>query len=72
MGVAIARLIKDDIKPADIMTEEAFLNAMTIVSALGGSTNAVLHLIAIAKSVNITISLDDFQDVSNRIPFLRI
>ena len=70
VGVAIARLIKDDIKPADIMTEEAFLNAMTIVSALGGSTNAVLHLIAIAKSVNITISLDDFQDVSNRIPFL--
>ena len=70
VGVSIARLIKDDIKPTDIMTEDAFLNAMTIVSALGGSTNAVLHLIAIAKSVNIIISLDDFQDVSNRIPFL--
>ena len=70
IGAAISKLIENDIKPKDIMTEESFLNAMTIVSALGGSTNAVLHLIAIAKSVNIKISLNDFQEVSNRVPFL--
>ena len=70
IGAAISNLIENDIKPKDIMTEESFLNAMTIVSALGGSTNAVLHLIAIAKSVNIKISLNDFQEVSNRVPFL--
>ena len=70
IGAAISKLIENDIKPKDIMTEESFLNAMTIVSALGGSTNAVLHLIAIAKSVNIKISLNDFQEVSDRVPFL--
>lgn len=70
IGAAIFKLIENDIKPKDIMTEESFLNAMTIVSALGGSTNAVLHLIAIAKSVNIKISLNDFQEVSDRVPFL--
>ncbi len=70
IGHAISKLIQNDIKPKDIMTEESFFNAMTIVSALGGSTNAVLHLIAIAKSVGIKISLNDFQEVSNRVPFL--
>ena len=70
IGAAISKIIEKDIKPKDVMTEESFFNAMTIVSALGGSTNAVLHLIAIAKSVDIKISLNDFQDVSNRVPFL--
>ncbi len=70
IGAAISKLIEHDIKPKDIMTEESFFNAMTIVSALGGSTNAVLHLIAIAKSVDIKISLNDFQEVSDSVPFL--
>ena len=70
IGAAISKIIEKDIKPKDVMTEESFFNAMTVVSALGGSTNAVLHLIAIAKSVDIRISLNDFQEVSNRVPFL--
>ncbi|MDC3159933.1 dihydroxy-acid dehydratase [Pseudomonadota bacterium] len=70
IGAAISKLIEKNIKPKDIMTEESFFNAMTVVSALGGSTNAVLHLIAIAKSVDIKINLNDFQEVSNRVPFL--
>ena len=69
-GAAVRHLMELDIKPADIMTREAFENAMVIVSALGGSTNAVLHLIAIARSVNVDLNLDDFQNVSNRVPFL--
>ena len=58
------------LRPRDIMTRDAFENAMVIVSALGGSTNAVLHLIAIARSVDVDLTLDDFQAVSDRIPFL--
>ncbi|RIA97850.1 dihydroxy-acid dehydratase [Glomus cerebriforme] len=69
-GWAIRNLLEKDIKPKDIMTREAFENAMIITMILGGSTNAVLHLIAIAKSVDITLNLDDFQKVSDRIPFL--
>lgn len=69
-GAAVRQLMELDIKPTDIMTREAFENAMVIVSALGGSTNAVLHLIAIARSVNVDLNLDDFQNVSNRVPFL--
>jgi dihydroxy-acid dehydratase len=69
-GVAIKELLKKDIKPRDIMTREAFENAMTLVTVLGGSTNAVLHLIAMAHSVDITITLEDFQKVSDKTPVL--
>jgi dihydroxy-acid dehydratase len=69
-GAAVRHLMELEIKPADIMTREAFENAMAIVSALGGSTNAVLHLIAMARSVNVELTLHDFQEVSNRVPFL--
>ena len=69
-GEAILNLLKHDIKPRDIMTREAFENAMVTVMVLGGSTNAVLHLIAMARSVNVPLSLKDFQSVSDRIPLL--
>ena len=69
-GEAILELLKKDIKPRDIMTRAAFENAMVTVMALGGSTNAVLHLIAMARSVDVNLTLDDFQSVSDRIPFL--
>nr|MCU0713534.1 dihydroxy-acid dehydratase [Pirellula sp.] len=67
---AIRHLMERDIKPRDIMTRQAFENAMVIVIALGGSTNAVLHLIAMARSVGINLTLHDFQKVSDRVPFL--
>ena len=70
IGKAIKNLLKKNIKPKDIMTKKAFENAIAITIALGGSTNAVLHLIAMAKSVDITISLKDFQNFSNKIPFI--
>ena len=63
-------LLENDIKPRDIMTRKAFENAVTIVMAFGGSTNAVLHLIAIAKSVDVPLTVDDFQIISDRTPFL--
>mgnify|MGYP000103173997 CR=1 FL=1 len=69
-GQAIYNLLEKDIKPRDIMTREAFENAMVVVMALGGSTNAVLHLIAMARSVNVDLTIDDFQKVSDRIPYL--
>ncbi|MDH3690543.1 MAG: dihydroxy-acid dehydratase [Gammaproteobacteria bacterium] len=69
-GKAIRNLLENDIKPSDIMTREAFDNAMVLVSVLGGSTNAVLHLIAIARSVGIELTIDDFQQVSKRTPYL--
>jgi dihydroxy-acid dehydratase len=69
-GAATRNLLEHDIKPRDIMTREAFENAMTIVMALGGSTNAVLHLIAMARAVGVTLTIDDFQSVSERVPFL--
>jgi dihydroxy-acid dehydratase len=69
-AAAIRNLLERDIKPRDIMTRRAFENAMMLVSALGGSTNAVLHLLAIARSVDVELSLDDFQRVSNCMPLL--
>lgn len=69
-GKAIYKLLELDLKPRDIMTREAFENAMVVVMALGGSTNAVLHLIAMARSVDVSLTIDDFQKVSDRIPFL--
>src|SRR5437016_13525451 len=69
-GKAIANLLERDIKPRDVMTREAFENAMVFITTVGGSTNAVLHLIAMARSVDITLTLDDFQRVSNRVPLL--
>jgi dihydroxy-acid dehydratase len=69
-GAAVLKLLEMDLKPRDIMTREAFENAMVMVAALGGSTNAVLHLIAMARSVNVPLTIDDFQAVSNRTPLL--
>jgi dihydroxy-acid dehydratase len=69
-GKAIRILLEKDLKPRDIMTFNAFENAITIVMALGGSTNAVLHLIAMAKSVGIRITQDDFQRISDKTPLL--
>lgn len=69
-GAAIKNLLELDLKPQDIMTREAFENAMVIVTALGGSTNAVLHLIAIARTVNVPLEINDFQEVSARVPLL--
>jgi dihydroxy-acid dehydratase len=69
-GQAIRFLLERDIKPRDIMTREAFENAMVMVMALGGSTNAVLHLIAMARAVEVPLGIDDFQAVSDRVPFL--
>ena len=69
-GEAIAELLRLDLKPRDIMTRAAFENAMVVVMALGGSTNAVLHLIAMARSVDVPLTLDDFQAVSDRVPLL--
>ena len=69
-GAAIRNLLELDLKPRDIMTRAAFENAMLMVSVLGGSTNAVLHLIAIARAVGVTLTIDDFQAVSNRVPLL--
>ncbi len=70
VGAAIKILLEKDIKPRDIMTRKAFENAMVVIMVLGGSTNAVLHLIAMAKSVGVKLTPDDFQAVSNRIPVL--
>ncbi len=69
-GKAIRHLLEKDIKPSDIMTRKAFENAITVIMVTGGSTNAVLHFIAIAKSVGIEITQDDFQAISDRIPVL--
>ncbi len=69
-GKAILNLLEKDIKPRDIMTRKAFLNAITVTIALGGSTNAVMHLIAMAKSVGVKLTIDDFQMISNRVPFI--
>ncbi len=69
-GTAIRNLLEHDIKPRDIMTREAFENAMVIVMALGGSTNAVLHLLAMARAIEVELTVDDFQAVSERVPFL--
>jgi dihydroxy-acid dehydratase len=69
-GKAIRLLLRRDLKPRDIMTPQAFENALCLLIALGGSTNAVLHLIAIAHSVDVELTLDDFQRASDRVPLL--
>jgi len=69
-GKAIRYLMEKDIKPSDIMTRKAFENAVTIIMALGGSTNAVLHMIAMAKSVDLAFTPNDFQIISDRVPLL--
>jgi len=69
-GTAIRLLLEKDIKPRDIMTRAAFDNAITVIMVLGGSTNAVLHLIAMAKSVGVQLTQDDFQKISDRVPVL--
>ncbi|KAM7218293.1 mitochondrial putative dihydroxy-acid dehydratase [Rhypophila decipiens] len=70
IGEVVKNLLREDIRPKDILTRQAFENAMIVTTILGGSTNAVLHLIAIADSVGIKLTIDDFQAVSDRTPFL--
>ncbi len=70
VGQAIRKLLELDLKPRDIMTKKSFENAITLITVLGGSTNAVLHLIAMAKSVGVDITIDDFQRISDQTPFL--
>jgi len=69
-GEAITKLLELDLKPRDIMTRQAFENAMILIMVTGGSTNAVLHLIAMARAVGVKLTIDDFQTVSDRIPYL--
>jgi dihydroxy-acid dehydratase len=69
-GEAVLNLVREDIKPLDIMTREAFENAIAVVIALGGSTNAVLHLLAIAREAEVPLSLDDFTEIGARVPVL--
>ena len=69
-GKAIRLLLEKDIKPRDIMTRKAFENAVAVIMVLGGSTNAVLHMIAMAKSVGVAFTQDDFQTISDKIPVL--
>ena len=69
-GAAVRLLLERDIRPRDIMTSQAFRNAMVVVMALGGSTNAVLHLIAMAHSADVELTIDAFQEVSDAVPYL--
>jgi len=69
-GAAVMNLLEKDIKPSDVMTREAFENAITVVIALGGSTNAVLHLLAMASTVGVELSLKDFVEIGKRVPVL--
>lgn len=70
VGAAMLKLLELDLKPRDILTRKAFENALTVITALGGSTNAVLHMIAIAKSVGVPLTIDDFQVISDKTPFI--
>ena len=70
IGRAIDNLLEKDIKPSDIMTRKAFENAIRVIIALGGSTNAVLHLIAMAKSINVELNIDDFEKIGKKSPLL--
>ncbi len=69
-GAAVLHLLEKGIRPRDIMTREAFENAITVVIALGGSTNAVLHLLAMAHSADVELSIDDFTEIGKRVPVL--
>ena len=69
-GAAVLNLLEKDIKPSDIMTREAFENAITVIIALGGSTNAVLHLLAMASTVGVDLELEDFVEIGKRVPVL--
>ena len=69
-GAAVLNLIERDIKPRDIMTRKAFENAITVVITLGGSTNAVLHLLAMAHAAGVPLELDDFTEIGKRVPVL--
>ena len=69
-GATVRMLLERDLKPLDILTQKAFENALTMIMALGGSTNAVLHLIAIARTARVPLTLDDFQRASDRVPLL--
>jgi dihydroxy-acid dehydratase len=69
-GAAVRTLLERDLKPRDILTRDSLENALTMVMALGGSTNAVLHLLAIARTARVALSLDDFQRISDRVPLL--
>ncbi|MCB2375968.1 dihydroxy-acid dehydratase [Hymenobacter sp. BT635] len=69
-GEYLLRLLEMDLKPRDILVREAFENAMVLITALGGSTNAVIHLLAIADAAGVPLTLQDFQNVSNRVPML--
>ncbi|MCC9076882.1 dihydroxy-acid dehydratase [Litorilinea aerophila] len=70
VGPALLHLLEEDIKPKDILTRKAFENAITVVIALGGSTNAVLHLLAMAHAADVPLTIDDFQAISDRTPLL--
>lgn len=70
VGAVMRNLLEKNIRPRDIMTREAFLDAISVTMILGGSTNAVLHLIAMAHSVDVSITLDDFQTISDKTPFI--
>ena len=70
IGIAMKNLIDLDLKPLDIISKKSFENAMVLITALGGSTNAVLHLLAIAHTANIDFNLEDFQKISDKTPFL--
>jgi dihydroxy-acid dehydratase len=69
-GAVMRNLLEGDVKPRDVMTREAFENAMVTIMALGGSTNAVMHLIAMAKAVGVKLTINDFQNTSDRVPYL--
>jgi dihydroxy-acid dehydratase len=69
-GEAVMNLLREDIKPSDILTRAAFENSISVVIALGGSTNAVLHLLAIAREVGVSLTLDDFTEIGKRVPVL--
>ncbi|RME99075.1 MAG: dihydroxy-acid dehydratase, partial [Bacteroidetes bacterium] len=70
VGQAIRHLLEQDLKPLDILTREAFENAITLITVLGGSTNAVLHLLAMARAAQVPLSIDDFQRIADKTPYL--